>query len=124
MLKTQGYAAYDAHTPLSSYEFERRDPGPHDVLIEILYCGVCHTDLHQARDEWGSTVFPIVPGHEIVGRVVSTGTGAKKFQQGDLVGVGCLVDSCRRCPECEANLEQYCNAVALPTTVRTAIPAR
>ncbi len=111
MLKTNGYAAYDAHSPLSSFEFERREPGPHDAQIEILYCGVCHTDIHQARDEWGGTVFPLVPGHEIIGRVTATGTAAKKFKPGDMVGVGCMVDSCRRCPECEADLEQYCDTV-------------
>jgi uncharacterized zinc-type alcohol dehydrogenase-like protein len=109
MAKAIGYAAYDPKKPLAPFDFERREPGPEDVQIEILYCGVCHSDLHQARDEWGNSAFPMVPGHEIVGRVTKVGSGVTKFKAGDLAGVGCLVDSCRTCPDCQQNLEQYCN---------------
>jgi len=109
MLKSHGYAAYDATTPLRPFDFERREPQAEDVHIEILYCGVCHSDLHQVRDEWGGSQFPMVPGHEIVGRVASVGGGVARFKPGDLVGVGCLVDSCRTCPECMDDQEQYCD---------------
>jgi alcohol dehydrogenase (NADP+) len=109
MAKAIGYAAYDPKKPLAPFDFERREPGPDDVQIEILYCGVCHSDLHQARDEWGNSAFPMVPGHEIVGRVTKVGSGVTKFKAGDLAGVGCLVDSCRTCPDCQQDLEQYCN---------------
>jgi uncharacterized zinc-type alcohol dehydrogenase-like protein len=109
MIQTLGYAATDTKKPLSPFRFERRELGAEDVLIEILYCGVCHTDLHQVRNEWGSSQFPMVPGHEIVGRVIHTGTAASKFKPGDLAGVGCLVDSCRACSECRDHLEQYCD---------------
>jgi uncharacterized zinc-type alcohol dehydrogenase-like protein len=109
MAKAIGYAAYDPKNPLAPFDFERREPGPDDVQIEILYCGVCHSDLHQARDEWGNSAFPMVPGHEIVGRVTQVGSGVTKFKAGDLAGVGCLVDSCRTCPDCQQDLEQYCN---------------
>lgn len=108
MLNVHGYAAFDAQTPLRPFDFERRELLPKDVHIEILYCGVCHTDIHQVRNEWGETVYPIVPGHEIVGRVVGVGAEVKKFKIGDLAGVGCLVDSCRHCPDCEEHLEQFC----------------
>jgi len=91
---------------------ERREAGPHDVLIDILYCGVCHSDIHQVRDEWSAGIFPMVPGHEIVGRVARVGDKVKKFKIGDLAGVGCFVDSCRECPECRAGLEQYCQVGA------------
>ena len=109
MLKAHGYAAYDPKSPLRSFNFERRDPGPQDVQIEILYCGVCHSDVHQVRDEWGNSAFPIVPGHEIVGRVVKVGSEVKNFKAGDLAGVGCMVDSCGTCPDCAEGLEQYCD---------------
>jgi uncharacterized zinc-type alcohol dehydrogenase-like protein len=109
MAKAIGYAAYDPKKPLAPFDFERREPGPDDVQIEILYCSVCHSDLHQARDEWGNSAFPMVPGHEIVGRVTQVGSGVTKFKAGDLAGVGCLVDSCRTCPDCQQDLEQYCN---------------
>lgn len=109
MAKAIGYAAYDPKKPLAPFDFERREPGPDDVQIEILYCGVCHSDLHQARDEWGNSAFPMVPGHEIVGRVTQVGSAVTKFKAGDLAGVGCLVDSCRTCPDCQQDLEQYCN---------------
>jgi uncharacterized zinc-type alcohol dehydrogenase-like protein len=107
--KTAGYAAFDKSAPLGPFAFERRDPGPTDVQTDILYCGVCHSDLHTVRDEWGGAVYPCVPGHEIVGRVTRVGRSVKKFKEGDLAAVGCLVDSDRTCPECEAGLEQYCD---------------
>lgn len=108
MIKTTGYAAQQATTPLAPFNFERRDLRPKDVEIEILYCGVCHSDLHTARNEWKNTLYPCVPGHEIVGRVKKVGPEVKKFKEGDRVAVGCLVDSCRTCPSCKENLEQFC----------------
>jgi len=108
MRKTQGYAAKSAASLLELFSFDRREPGPEDVAIEILYCGICHSDLHMVRNEWKNTVYPIVPGHEIIGRVVKVGNAVTKFKAGDLAGVGCMVDSCRTCPECAAGLEQYC----------------
>ncbi|MGH7858819.1 MAG: NAD(P)-dependent alcohol dehydrogenase, partial [Candidatus Binatia bacterium] len=107
-LKTRAYAAASAKTPLAPFSIERREPGPHEVLIDILYCGVCHSDVHQARDEWGGSTFPMVPGHEIVGTVVKTGGEVEKWKAGDVVGVGCFVDSCRECEACRAGEEQYC----------------
>lgn len=109
MTTTQAYAAQSATSPLAPFSFERRAPGPHDVQIEILYCGVCHSDIHQVRDEWGGSIFPMVPGHEIVGRVTGIGNEVKNFKLGDLAGVGCFVDSCRVCPNCQSGLEQYCD---------------
>ncbi|CAH2602281.1 aldehyde reductase, NADPH-dependent [Rhodovastum atsumiense] len=108
MIPVRGFAAHSATTPLVPFRFERRRPGPHDVQIEILYCGVCHSDLHQARNDWSNSLYPMVPGHEIVGRVVAVGAHVTKFRIGDVAGVGCMVDSCRRCEACEADLEQYC----------------
>ena len=108
MLPTRGYAAQGPTARLEPFNFDRRDPGPHDMLIEILYCGVCHSDIHQARDEWGGSIFPMVPGHEIVGRVTRVGSKVKRFKIGELAGVGCFVDSCRVCASCKAGLEQYC----------------
>ncbi|MFC3908094.1 NAD(P)-dependent alcohol dehydrogenase [Legionella dresdenensis] len=108
MIPVKGYAARNATTPLAPYNFERRDVGEHDVLVEIKYCGICHSDIHQARDEWGGSLFPMVPGHEIVGVVTKTGSKVTKFKTGDNVGVGCFVDSCRRCSSCKEDLEQYC----------------
>ena len=109
MVKAKAYAAVDEHSPLAPYEIERRDPGPEDVRIQILFCGVCHSDLHTARNEWKNTLYPSVPGHEIVGRVVAVGTQVTKFKVGDLAGVGCLVDSCGHCPSCNDGEEQYCD---------------
>lgn len=106
---TKSYAAQNAQDPLAPWSFERRDPKPNDVQIEILYCGVCHSDLHTARNEWGGTIYPCVPGHEIVGRVTAVGSAVKDFKTGDLAGVGCLVDSCRECENCKEGLEQYCS---------------
>ncbi|HEX3129404.1 MAG TPA: NAD(P)-dependent alcohol dehydrogenase [Thermoanaerobaculia bacterium] len=108
MISTQGYAARSATTPLTPFSFERREPGPQDVQIEILYCGVCHSDIHTVRSEWEGTVYPMVPGHEIVGRVVRVGNGVTRFKPGDLAAVGCMVDSCRHCASCAEGLEQYC----------------
>jgi uncharacterized zinc-type alcohol dehydrogenase-like protein len=108
MIKAKGYAAKSATTPLVPFSFERRDVADNDVQIEILYSGICHSDLHQARDDWGGSMYPMVPGHEIVGKVVKVGSKVKKFKAGDLVGVGCMVDSCRSCSACKAGLEQYC----------------
>jgi uncharacterized zinc-type alcohol dehydrogenase-like protein len=110
MKATLGYASHSATDSLKPFSFERRDPTPHDVAIEILYCGVCHSDLHQARDEWHNTTYPCVPGHEIVGRVTRVGSHVSKFKEGDLAAVGCMVDSCRKCPSCQRGLEQYCDA--------------
>jgi uncharacterized zinc-type alcohol dehydrogenase-like protein len=106
--KTAGYAAQSATTPLAPFSFERREPGPKDVQIEILYCGVCHSDLHTARNEWTNTIYPVVPGHEIVGRVSKVGSQVKKFKAGDAAGVGCLVYSCGHCENCKDGLENYC----------------
>ncbi|WP_193073884.1 NAD(P)-dependent alcohol dehydrogenase [Pseudomonas sp. FME51] len=109
MIKTRGYAALNGDQPLQPFDFERRAPAPQDVQIDILYCGVCHSDLHTARNEWGNTLFPSVPGHEIVGRVAAIGSAVDKFQVGDLVGVGCMIDSCQHCPSCAEGLEQFCD---------------
>lgn len=108
MLKVRGFAAHDAHSPLVPFTFERREPGPHDIQIEILYCGICHSDLHQARDDWKNSLYPMVPGHEIIGRVVRVGSEVRKLKAGDFAGVGCMVDSCRHCFACDEGLEQYC----------------
>ncbi len=107
-MQTKAYAAESATSPLGPIMIDRREPGPNDVAIDILFCGVCHSDLHTVRGEWPGIMFPCVPGHEIVGRVVSVGSNASKFTAGQLVGVGCMVNSCRRCSPCEAGLEQYC----------------
>jgi uncharacterized zinc-type alcohol dehydrogenase-like protein len=115
MLQTIGYAAQSATTPPAPFTFERREPGEHDVLIEILFCGVCHSDIHQARGEWGNSTFPMVPGHEIVGRVARVGAAVTKFKEGDLAGVGCFVDSCRVCDNCKDGLEQYCEGHSVAT---------
>jgi alcohol dehydrogenase (NADP+) len=116
MYKAKAYSVSSATSPFASSMIERRDPKEADVQIEILYCGVCHSDLHQARNEWSSvmpTVYPCVPGHEIVGRVTKVGTAVKKFKTGDLAAVGCLVDSDRTCPECQAGFEQFCRNMTL-----------
>ena len=108
MLSTRGYASTSPTSNLEPFTFERRDLGPHDVLIEIMYCGICHSDIHQARDEWGGSIFPMVPGHEIVGRVARVGSAVKRLNVGELAGVGTMVDSCRVCGSCKEGLEQYC----------------
>jgi alcohol dehydrogenase (NADP+) len=106
--KARAFAAQSPTSSLAPVEIDRRPPGATDVEIDIQFCGVCHSDLHQARDEWHNTVYPCVPGHEIVGRVTRVGNGVRKFKEGDLVGVGCMVDSCRTCANCRAGQEQYC----------------
>lgn len=108
MTPVKAYAVQSAVTPLEPYSFERRDVLPHDVQIEILYCGVCHSDIHQARNEWDDSIYPMVPGHEIVGRVLKVGDHVTKFKEGDLAAVGVMIDSCRVCKNCNAHLEQYC----------------
>jgi alcohol dehydrogenase (NADP+) len=108
MLASRGYAATTAKAPLGPFTFDRREPGPRDVQIDIAFCGVCHSDLHQVRDEWGGAIFPMVPGHEIVGRVTAVGSEVTRFAVGDLAGVGCMVDSCRSCSNCSDGEEQYC----------------
>ena len=108
MSLAHAYAALSATTPLAPFTFERREPTARDVAIDILHCGVCHSDLHTARSEWGNATYPCVPGHEIVGRVTAIGDGVSKFKVGDIVGVGCMVDSCQHCQPCADGLEQYC----------------
>ncbi|MEO7312536.1 MAG: NAD(P)-dependent alcohol dehydrogenase [Chitinophagaceae bacterium] len=108
MPETKAYAALSADTPVVPHTIERRDCKPNDVQIEILYCGVCHTDIHFVHNDWDMTTFPVVPGHEIVGRVTAVGDNVKNFKPGDLAGIGCLVDSCRECDNCKDDLEQYC----------------
>lgn len=107
-MKTIGYATHSPTDQLATFSFERREPRAQDVAIEILFCGICHSDIHCARNEWGNTQYPYVPGHEIVGRVTAVGNQVTRFKEGDLVGVGCLVDSCRECASCKDGLEQYC----------------
>ena len=113
MSKSKGYAALKAQAPLAPYSFERREPREHDIVIDIKYCGICHSDIHQARDEWSEyqeeSIFPMVPGHEIAGIVTAVGSKVTKHKVGDKVGVGCFVDSCRTCAECKQGLEQYCS---------------
>jgi uncharacterized zinc-type alcohol dehydrogenase-like protein len=119
MPNAKAYSAASATSPLASTTIARREPTPHDVQIDILFCGICHSDLHTVRNEWSSvmpTVYPCVPGHEIVGRVAKVGSAVKRFKEGDVVGVGCLVDSDRTCPECQAGLEQSAPAALSPTT--------
>ncbi len=107
-MKTFGYAAHSGKAPLAPYTFERREPRAHDVVIEIKFCGICHSDIHTVRDEWGQMTYPLIPGHEIVGVVTRVGAGVSKHKVGDIVGVGCLVDSCRECSPCKDQLEQFC----------------
>ena len=112
----KAYAAQSATTPLAPFSFERRDPLPDDVSIDILFCGVCHSDLHTVRGEWGGTLYPCVPGHEIVGRVTAVGSNVTKFAVGDIAGVGCMVDSCGHCPSCTDGEEQYCETTGFVGT--------
>lgn len=108
MIPVNSYAAMDSNTPLVPYSFKRRAVGPNDVQIDILFCGVCHSDLHQVKNEWGGSNYPMVPGHEIVGKVISVGSNVTKFKEGDIAGVGVMVDSCKTCKTCTQDLEQYC----------------
>jgi uncharacterized zinc-type alcohol dehydrogenase-like protein len=107
-MKTRGYAALSAKSNLVPFEFERRELGSHDVGFAIEYAGICHSDIHQVREEWGPALFPMVPGHEIVGTVTSVGATVKKFRVGDRIGVGVFIDSCRKCSNCTRGLQQYC----------------
>ena len=109
MIKTHGYAAHDANSSLVPFDYEHRDPGPKDVVLDIQFCGICHSDIHQARNEWGNALYPMVPGHEIVGTVAAVGADVKKFKVGDLAAVGCMVDSCGQCTSCKEGEEQYCD---------------
>jgi uncharacterized zinc-type alcohol dehydrogenase-like protein len=113
---THAFAAHAADAPLAPFSFERRDPQPDDVAIDILFCGVCHSDLHTVRGEWGGTLYPCVPGHEIVGRVTAVGSNVTKFAVGDIAGVGCMVDSCGHCPSCTDGEEQYCETTGFVGT--------
>ena len=115
MTPALGYAGQSPTDPLKPFNFERRDPTARDVAIEILYCGVCHSDLHTVRNEWGGCNYPCIPGHEIVGRVTKVGSGVTKSKIGDLAAVGCMVDSCHECPSCKENLEQFCEKGAIFT---------
>ena len=108
MPQSKGYAAQDPKSPLVPFDFSRREPGPTEIVIEILFCGVCHSDLHMARNEWGNAVYPMVPGHEIVGRVTAAGSGVKKFKAGDIAAVGVIIDSCRHCAPCNRGEEHFC----------------
>lgn len=108
MTQTKAHAAFSAAQPLGPLTISRREARPHDVSIEIRYCGVCHTDLHYARNEWHNSIYPLVPGHEIVGQVNKVGKHVTKFQEGDFVAVGCMVESCQHCEACAKDLEQYC----------------
>ncbi len=108
-IKANGYAAYSSNTLLEPFNFERRTPRAHDVVIDILYCGVCHSDIHCARNEWAGSQYPLVPGHEIIGRVVDAGDAVRNYKRGDIVGVGCMVDSCQHCNSCAEGLQQYCD---------------
>jgi len=113
MYSTNGYAARSASSPLSPFSFERRDPLPDDVQLDILFCGICHSDLHIVRNEWRGTTYPCVPGHEIVGRAIKVGSAVKRFKAGDLVAVGCMVNSCGVCENCRADLQQFCDRLVL-----------
>ena len=109
MSQAKAYAATTPTTPLQPWTFDRREPGDKDVRIEIAFCGICHSDLHTVRNEWGPAAFPIVPGHEIAGRVTAVGKKVRGFKAGDLAGVGCMVNSCRKCENCRKGLEQHCS---------------
>jgi len=116
MLATRGYAAHSATTSPVPFHFDHRDPGPHDVAIDIQFCGICHSDIHQARNEWGNSMYPMVPGHEIVGTVSAVGSAVTKFKVGDAAAVGVMVDSCRQCPSCKDGEEQYCTGTGMVGT--------
>jgi uncharacterized zinc-type alcohol dehydrogenase-like protein len=109
MQQIKAYGVLNATQPLGPLQISRREAGSDEVAIDIAYCGVCHSDIHQARNEWGNSIYPMVPGHEIVGTVTKVGARVKRFKAGDKVGVGCLVDSCRECPDCKEGLEQFCS---------------
>ncbi|MCB0439758.1 MAG: alcohol dehydrogenase catalytic domain-containing protein, partial [Mangrovimonas sp.] len=108
MSNTKGYAAFSPTEEIKPFDFDRREVGPKDVKIKIDYCGVCHSDIHTAHNDWGMSQYPIVPGHEIIGHVTEVGSKVTKFKEGELVGVGCMVDSCGECPSCKDHMEQFC----------------
>src|ERR1700712_515631 len=108
-ITTRGYAVQSAQDSPAPFQYEHREPGPNDVVLAIRFCGICHSDIHQARNEWGNALYPMVPGHEIVGEVIATGSAVSKFKKGDMAAVGCMVDSCRECDSCKAGEEQYCD---------------
>jgi alcohol dehydrogenase (NADP+) len=112
---SKGYAAHNAHSPLTPHNFSRREPGLTEIVIDILYCGVCHSDLHMSRNEWGQSIYPLVPGHEIVGRVITAGSAVKKFKAGDVAAVGVIIDSCRKCAPCHRGEEHFCDQGATLT---------
>ena len=115
MIQTKGYATHDSNAKFAAFDFQRRDLGANDILIDIQYCGVCHSDIHQAKGEWGNSTFPMVPGHEIVGVVSQVGSAVTKFALGDIAGIGCFVDSCRECANCKADVEQFCTVHGVAT---------
>jgi len=121
MPSSKGYAAHDAKSALGPFNFSRREPLPSDITIEVLYCGVCHSDLHMARNEWGNAIYPMVPGHEIVGRVTAAGTAVSKFKVGDIAAIGVIIDSCRHCPPCNRGEEHFCDE---GPTLTYAVPDR
>src|SRR5262245_43170837 len=108
MLPTKGYAVHSSNANFEPFDFKRRELRPEDVLIKILFCGICHSDIHQVNDEWGGSIYPMIPGHEIVGKIVRVGSQVTKFKVDDTVGIGCFVDSCRECPSCHSHEEQFC----------------
>ena len=114
-MNVRGLAALTANAPLTPYNFTRRDLGPNDVAVEIKYAGICHSDIHQVKEEWGGAIFPMVPGHEILGVVSAVGSAVSKFQVGDLIGIGVFIYSCRNCASCNQGLEQYCESGMTPT---------
>ena len=116
MISTNGYAVQSATSAPAPFSFDHREPGPNEILLDIDFCGICHSDIHQARNEWSNALYPMVPGHEIVGKVTRVGADAKKFKVGDTAAVGCMVDSCRQCPSCTAGEEQYCERHAVVYT--------
>src|SRR5829696_8278826 len=115
MAGTKAYAAQSSDSPVALWNLQRRDPRAHDVEIEILFCGVCHSDLHRVRNEWGGTLYPCVPGHEIVGRVTAVGGSVSRFKPGDVTGVGVLIDTCRQCSNCREDFGPYCEVGATET---------
>ena len=119
MPESHGYAAGEARALLAPFKFQRRDALAHDVVLELLYCGICHSDLHYVNNDWGFTRYPVVPGHEIVGRVIAVGKEVGKFKPGDLAAIGCLVDSCRKCAPCQEGEEQFC--IEYPTATYNAV---
>ncbi|HLM01806.1 MAG TPA: NAD(P)-dependent alcohol dehydrogenase [Pyrinomonadaceae bacterium] len=115
MIQTRGYATASAQSGFEPFDFERREVGARDVLIDVQFCGICHSDIHQARNEWGNSIYPMVPGHEIVGRVAQIGGEVTKFKEGDIAGIGCFVDSCRSCANCSSGFEQFCTTHLVAT---------